>query len=124
MKLGVVKTIQKEELSKFGELPGWVDPLLTALNSFIEQTGKALQGNLTFADNFLTRGKQLRFQSGAEQVLNPEAGNLRVYGVIPLSSELKVEGFGWQHRGEGKIAVTFDFTGGGQSICEILILLR
>lgn len=124
MKLGVVKTIQKEELSKFGELPGWVDPLLTTLNSFIEQVGKAVQGNLTFDDNFLSRTKRLKFQDGVELPINADAGNLRVFGVIPVSSELSIDGFKWATKNDGKIGVTFEFSGGTESMCELLILLR
>lgn len=124
MKLGVVKTIQKEELSKYGDLPGWVDPLLTTLNSFIEQVGKAVQGNLTFDDNFLSKSKRLKFQHGVELTINPESGNLRAFGVLPVSSDLKIDAFGWVMKNDGKVGVTFEFIGGTESNCELLILLR
>lgn len=127
MKLGIIKTINLEEISKASKepLPEWVKPMLESINQFIEQAGKALQGNLTFQDNFLSRQKKLTFSDSVEKVLNPEAGpNLRVMGVIPLSSELFVDGFAWSHKSDGSIGVTFNFTGGTDAVCEVLILLR
>lgn len=125
MKIGIVKTIKKEELSKAGEIPPWVDVLLENLNPFIENVGRALQSNLNFADNFSAKEKKLKFESGTEKLLNPESEKLRVSAVIPMSAGGKeVTAFRWVQKTDGNIGITFTFTGGGEAVCELLILLR
>lgn len=125
MKLAVIKTIKKEDLSKAGEVPEWGNALIEALNPFIETVGQALQGNLDFENNFQSRQKKLKFKSGVESSLNPDSGKLRVAGVIPLSAGgLNVSGFKWVQKTDGNIGVTFTFAGGGEATCELLLLLR
>ena len=125
MKIGVVKTIQEEDLKKTGEIPAWVSLLLAPLNQFIEQIGRALQGNLTFEDNFLCRVRRIKCVDNVEQLVNPQAGTLRVYGVLPLSAGgLSIAEFKWVQKTDGTIGVTFQFTGGTEATCELLILLR
>lgn len=123
MKLGVIKTIVREELSKFGELPGWINPFLQTLNQFINAAGKALAGNLSFEDNFLCKVKTLDFTSGTEQPINPDT-KLRVIGVIPTAcSGLVIDKFGWVLKSDGTIGVTFNFASGTTAKCTVIILL-
>jgi len=123
MKLGVLKTIQREELSKFEALPKWVDPFLQVLNQFIGAVGLALKGNLTFADNFLCKEKKLSFTHDVEQEVNPET-KLKVTGVLPIyAGGLMVTGFQWVYKTNGNIGVKFQFTGGTEATCTVIILL-
>ena len=71
MKLSQIKTVSKDSLSKAGELPKWIDALLQPLNQFIENVGQALQGQLTFKDNFLCKVTSERLAHGAETEVNP-----------------------------------------------------
>jgi len=129
MKLGLLKRIPKEQLSKAGgELPNWIDALLAPLNDFIDKVGIAMQGQLTFEDNFLCKIVEQNFVSGSAKEINPRndgQGNLRVYGVIPIASgTLKIRDFGWITKNNGNIDVTFDFASGTEATCRIIILLR
>jgi hypothetical protein len=123
MRIGTIKTIIKEELSKFGELPAWLNPFLQTLNQFIGSVGLALKGNLTFEDNFSCVKKQMTFSHGIEQEINPNS-KLRVTGVLVLNTQgVVVDKFGWSQKDNGSIGVTFYFNSGTEAICTVLILL-
>lgn len=124
MKLGIVKMIQRDELSRFEALPAWVNPLLQVLNQFILNVGSALKGNLTFQDNFLCTVKQLDFKDATEKEINPES-KFRVVGVLPLDSGGEgIDIFKWRQLQNGNIGVTFTFvTAAATKPCRILILL-
>jgi len=128
MKLGLLKRIPKEQLAKAGKLPDWIDALLAPLNEFIEKVGIALQGKLTFDDNFLCKPVFQSFDSGVEKEINPYnegQQTLSVDGVILLSSGTKrVSEFGWYRKTNRNIAVTIAFAGGGSADCKILVLLK
>lgn len=123
MKLGIIKTIVREELAKFGQLPGWLDPLLQTLNTFINSVGTALKGNLTFADNFLCKTKQIKLTSGIEQEINPDT-KLRVTGVACFNANgLVVDKFGWRALSNGNIGVTIYLNSGTEATCDLIIFL-
>lgn len=123
MKLGIIKTIQREELSKYGELPSWINSFLQTLNQFINGVGSALKGNLTFEDNFLCKVKTLTFSHGVEQEINPDT-RLKVVGVLPTyCSGLVIDKFGWTQKSDGPIGVTFYFNSGTSAKCTVIILL-
>jgi hypothetical protein len=128
MKLGILKRIPKENLQQAGDLPKWIDVLLDPLNSFIESIGNALQGRLTFEDNFLCKVDTQTYTAGVELLINPyreNQSNLRVKGVIPLYANGSIiDTFGWVRKQKGNIGVTFSFAGGVTAAsCTILILL-
>lgn len=124
MKIGVIKTIIKEELTRFGDVPKWMDAFLFPINQFINQVGTALKGNLTFDDNFLCKSKTIKFTSGVELEINPDS-NLKVRGVLLLNFEGKnVDKFSWRDKQNNQIGVTITFDGGGSALCEILILFK
>jgi hypothetical protein len=123
MKLGVLKTIQREELSKYEALPKWMEPFLQVLNQFIGAVGLALKGNLTFEDNFLCKIKKLTFTHDVEQEINPES-KIKVVGVLPqYAGGLMVIGFQWTYKTNGNIGVKFQFAGGTEAVCSVIILL-
>lgn len=123
MKIGVVKRISKEDL-KSKDLPAWIDQLLYPMNDFITKVVVALQGKLTFQDNFSASVLDKKFESGTELEINPQSGNIRVSGVLPLYAGGKtVTGFQWDYKSNGNIGVTFTFSGGGSANCKILVLL-
>lgn len=131
MKLGVLKRISKGDLQKAGgEIPRWLDAMLSPLNTFIEKVGITLQGKLTFDDNFLCKVTYLEFTHGVEQLINPKissAPNARVVGVIYVSAGgLTVDKFKWVQKETGNIGVTFSFDGGTAATkawCRLYILL-
>jgi hypothetical protein len=123
MKLGTIKTIVKEELSRFGQLPGWMDPLLQTLNNFITNVTQALRGSLTFQDNFLCKIKQIRLAHGVESEINPDS-RLKVSGVACFNCNgLIIDKFGWRQLSNGNIGVTIYYDSGTNALCEIIIFL-
>lgn len=123
MKLGILKTIQREDLSRYGELPDWINAFLQALNQFMTSVGGALKGNLTFQDNFLCKVRTLTFSHGVEQKINPES-KLKVTGVFPVyASGNVVDKFGWAYKTDGTIGVTFYFNSSTDAECTVIILL-
>lgn len=127
MKLGVIKRILKEDLARGGELPGWIDQLLTPLNEFIEKIGLSLQSRLTFTDNFLCKIVTQSFTSNVEYEINPYLDQLkktRPVGVLfPDFGGAVVDQFGWRVKSNGNLGVTIKFATAASSNCTIYILL-
>lgn len=122
MKFGVIRRILRENLIG-GDVPKWVDGLLTPLNQFLEQTYLALNGNLTFADNFAAKEIQQTFTHAVELEVNPQSSR-RVSGIFPVDFNGEVcSGFGFSRKGNGNIGITINFTAGAgtESVCRILI---
>lgn len=129
MKLSNVKRISKEDLAKKDkDLPGWVDPLLETLNTFIEQVTTAMNGNLTFNDNFLGKEVILEFVSGVEQTVSAQLdgrAQLRPYAVFLADTNgAEAIGFQWRILSSGKLGITITFASATSSICRLLIYLR
>jgi hypothetical protein len=124
MKLQGIKTIVKEELSRFEKLPAWIEPMLQTLNTFISNVTIALRNSLTFEDNFLCKVKKVTLEHGVESEINPDT-RFKVMGVLFLSAEgLLIDKFGWRQLSSGNIGVTVHFASGTDALCEIVILLR
>jgi hypothetical protein len=128
MKLGTIKRISKEDMSKKGQVPGWMDPLLETLNEFIEKVSQALNGNLTFEDNFLCKVVEQEFTHATALTLSPRPEGrtgLRAYGVIPIStSGEELDSLTWSNLDTGNISVTIGFGSSTSAKCKLLILLR
>lgn len=128
MKLGVIRTISRDEFKSNKDVPSWLDNFLYILNGFIEQVGTALKNNLTFADNFFCTVTSLEFTSGTELSVNPSAGRttkVRVLGVIPLTTgSLQIDKFGWMQKSDGSIGVTITFASGTSATVKLLILFE
>lgn len=127
MKLGIIKTIIREELARFEKLPPWMDSFLQTLNQFISNVGTALNGNLDFRNNFLCTVKSITLTHGVEQQINPNNTKLRVIGVACFNAGGKiVDKFGWVALSNGNIGVTIYFDGGTsstESTCELILFL-
>jgi hypothetical protein len=129
VKLGLLKRIPKEQLQKSGgDLPAWIDALLSPLNEFIEKVGSGLQNNLTFRDNFLGKTVEIELTSNTALEINPKnvgQSNLRVTGVLLLASgSLLVKSFGWQTKTNGNIDVTVIYESGTSAVCRLQIFLE
>lgn len=127
MKLSNVKRISKEDLAKKEKLPAWVDPLIETLNTFIDQTTTALNGNLTFRDNMLSKEYVGDFAHNVPVEINPQLdgrAKLRVYGVIPMDTNgAEILSTKWEKLQTGKISFTFQFAGSVTAKCTLQILL-
>lgn len=126
MILSSVRRILKEDLSKAGEIPKWVDAMLAPLNEFIDNVTLALRNNLTLQDNFSGKLLATKFTHDVPLSVNSGAGLNKVIGVIPLAClSQRMDSFGWYRNQDGTIAVTFGFVGGSSSTvdtCTIYIL--
>lgn len=122
MKIPFIRRILKEDLTQAaGTIEPWVDQLLYYLNMNMDTIGKALQGNLTFSDNFLCKTITLTFTHNTELSVsvNPE---LKVLGANPLlavsssdatsSTQNVITGFRVSVKGNGSLGLTVNFAGG------------
>lgn len=124
MRLGIIKTIVREELSKFEKLPGWMDPFLQTLNTFMANVGQAVNGNLDFKNNFFCVVKTLEITHAKVQEINPEKPKNKVIGVACFNANgAVIDKFGWKTRSNGNIDVTIYFDGATKATCEIIIFL-
>ncbi len=122
MKLGVIRKILKDDL-KGGDIPGWVGGFLEVLNDFIEKVGIALQGKLTFQDNFSCRVHTQKIVSGTEYKIATQS-NLRVSGVQVLDvGGRTLTATKWARGANNTITLTLTYTGASDAECAILILL-
>lgn len=125
MKLGLISRLSKQIFGS--DPPKWRDEFLAAINPFIEKVGLALQNRLTFEDNFLCEVISRKFTDNIALELNPftrNSRNLRVTGVLSLDAGgLQVDGFKWVQKDNGNIAVTYQFSGGTEANCKVLVLL-
>lgn len=130
MKFSGFKRILREDLARAGgEMPKWLDQLLSPINLLIENVGQALQNRLNLSDNFYCKEISLKLTSGLEQEINPTtpfAQNARAYGVLILSTNGAAQSAPhvWSNKSNGNVALTVTFTSAAESICTILILLR
>ena len=123
MKLGVIKKILREDLARAGEIPAWVDPLLLTLNQFIDSVVTALQGRLSFSDNFSCKIVSQTFTSGALLSLNPQS-RLKVLGALPVFFGGKtLTKFKIALNTNGNADVTLTFDEGGSAPCYLILLL-
>ena len=124
MKLGIIKTIIREDLARMEKLPGWMDSFLQTLNQFISNVGTALNGNLDFKNNFSCKVKMMSLTHGVEQEVNPENNKLRVIGVACFNANGKIiDKFGWRFLSNGNVAVTIYFDSSATSDCELILFL-
>lgn len=126
MKIDAISTIRLDDLKNAGgDIPPWLDTLVYQLNKVFETVGRAVQGNLTFADNVLCKVKSYTFTHGTELSINPQT-NIKVLGVLPIDANgQQISGFGWTRKTNGNVGVTFNFAAGAgtKSTCTVLILL-
>lgn len=128
MKLGVVKTISKEELARAGELPKWIDALLDPLNQFIEKAGSALQGRLTFRDNSKGKESTQKLVHNVEKEINPfppgtKSG--RIIGVFPIDTNGEMwTGFSWSRKASGNISVKILFNAAGSTEADVVLRIE
>lgn len=124
MKVGTIKKILKEDLAKFGKLEAWVEPFISTLNGFIEPVVRTLSNNLTFADNFACKVIEQKFTSGTAAEVSVPAGR-RVYGILPVEALNKeITSYKFTRKVNGNISITLTWTGGGDAVCRVVILLE
>lgn len=128
MKISVLKRIAKDDLAAAGEIPKWLDALLLPLNQFIENVGRAVQGQLTLTDNFARKIVSQSFTSGVTYEINPLAGSSitgRTVAIIPgYLGGKTLTGLQWDFKSSGNINVTLTFAGGGTATCNLFLLLE
>lgn len=123
MRIPVIKRISREDL-KESKLPKWVDALLEPLNNFIVTTVTAMSSRLTFEENFQAKVLIFELTHDTELVINPQAGRLRVIGVLPTYyGDAMGTGFGWEPKSGEKIGVTCRFSDSGTHKVKLVVLL-
>lgn len=124
MKLPIIKAVRREDLAVSGDVPPWLDKLLSPLNQFIEQVGVAVTGRLSVGDNLAAKYITQTFTSNVEFEVNPN-DKRRVVGIIPVYAASKIiTGFNFTYKNNNNIGVTIIFDSAGSSDCKILILFE
>lgn len=110
-------------MSKSGDVPKWIDSLISPLNDFLDQVTSALRNRLTFEDNFQCAVKSVDVLNGVEKEVS-SGSRLPVNGVIILDTGEKIiSGFGFRRLTNGNIGVTVNFTTAPSAEVTFLILL-
>lgn len=124
MKLPIIKSVRREDLAVSGDIPAWVDKLLSPLNQFIEQVGVAVTGKLSVGDNLAAKYITQNFTSNIELEINPN-DRRRVVGMIPVYATSKIiSGYNFTYKNNNNIGVTIVFDSAGSSDCKILLLFE
>ena len=124
MKLPIIKAVRREDLAVAGDVPGWVDKLLSPLNQFIEQVGVAVTGKLSVGDNLAAKYITQNFTSNVELEINTN-DKRRVVGMIPVYATSKIiSGYNFTYKNNNNIGVTIVFDSAGSSDCKILLLFE
>lgn len=109
MKIGVLKRIAKEDLSKLDQVPKWIDVLIYSINQFMTTVATALTGRLTFQDNFLCDVKTVKMKSDVEQEILVRP-NTKVLGVVGLDFEGNAcDKLKWVSKSNGGVGLTVSF---------------
>lgn len=137
MKLQITR-ILKDELARLGEpLPIWIDTFLYTINQFIDQVGKTLKGQITFADNVLCKVVTITLVHNTEYVVSPTlAGKsgLTVLGVIPViaqkstasassASRNVITGWGTNLLSNGNLGIVAQFSAGGITQAAVTFII-
>lgn len=124
MIFSAVRRILKEDLSRSGEVPKWVDALLLPLNEVIEQVARAMQNRLTYKDNFQGVEKRVELTSGVETDVST-GSQLRIKGLRIVEAEGKiVTGWGFNRKSGNTIGITVNFSVAGKATCTVQIDLE
>ena len=72
MKLSTIRRILKEDLQKAGDIPDWVDQLLTPLNQFIDVITIGLRNGVTLSENMSGKLVTIKLDHGVESQVSPD----------------------------------------------------
>lgn len=132
MRLPLIKRFDRQDLVSKGDLPAWMDSFLVTLNSFIDPVARALQGRLTFADNFYCKVTIQTFTHATELLVSVPP-SMRVIGAIPLlavkstdstpSTKNVISGFGLDLKGNGQLGVIINFAGGSGIKSDVTLII-
>ena len=123
MKLPVIRKIRKEDLG--GDVPGWVDRLLSPMNQFIEQVGVAITGRLTFEENVSGKFVTQDFTHNVALEVNLQ-DTREPLGIVPIFSQGQlISAYGWERLDNGNISLTLQFaSGSGTASSRVLVLFK
>jgi hypothetical protein len=132
MKVSLIRRILREDLNTKEALPDWVDSLLKYVNQNMEVLGKALQGNITFADNYSCKITTLTFTHNTEIIVGVDTTR-KVVGLIPVLSTSSsdssttsanvITGYRITPKGNGTAGVTINFQGAGSVSASVTVII-
>jgi hypothetical protein len=128
VKIDVIKKVDRADLAARGEIPPWVDPLIDAINQFIDPVGRALAQRLDFENNFLCRKIEAEFTTDVESIFNPTVKapivNPKAIGMIPIhTGGVTLTGQKFTQKDDGTIGITLTFTGATTADFRIILFL-
>lgn len=114
MKLPIVKRLDRADLSGKGDLPGWIDPLLGMINSFLDPLVTAIQGRLTLADNLYGAKLSVNLTHNTDLKIGYVASNPRFttkpIGCVVISTNgNKYTSFSWVLNSDKSVTLNIEF---------------
>ena len=133
MILGTIRKILKEDLIRMGgEIPAWIDGILSPMNEFIDKATLALRNNLTFADNFLCKIVTIQLTHATAQSVAVPVSR-KIVGLIPVlatkstdtatATKNMITGSKIEAGGNGQATITVNFAGGAAVKADVTLII-
>ena len=89
-----------------------IQAFVNYMADFVEQTVKALQGGLTFNDNFSGVQKNVSLKHNTEQIVQATKPVTGILCIRVISKTYGLDSFAWYYDDGGRLTVKATFTGG------------
>jgi len=89
--LPTIKRVQRSDLG--GDIPEWVDSLLSPLNQFIEEVYSAFNKNLTIPENVKGQIKNLTFRTSSNYTSSKEFTEITYLNTLGRKTQILLLGY-------------------------------
>jgi len=89
--LPTIKRVQRSDLG--GDIPEWVDSLLSPLNQFIEEVYSAFNKNLTIPENVKGQIKNLTFRTSSSYTSSKEFTEITYLNTLGRKTQILLLGY-------------------------------
>jgi hypothetical protein len=89
--LPTIKRVQRSDLG--GDIPEWVDSLLSPLNQFIEEVYSAFNKNLTIPENVKGQIKNLSFRTASNYTSSKEFTEITYLNTLGRKTQILLLGY-------------------------------
>ncbi len=89
--LPTIKRVQRSDLG--GDIPVWVDSLLSPLNQFIEEVYSAFNKNLTIPENVKGQIKNLTFRTSSSYTSSKDFTEITYFNTLGRKTQILLLGY-------------------------------
>jgi hypothetical protein len=123
VKIANLSRVLKEDLTRMGDVPKWIDALISPVNQIIDVAGKALSNNLTFKDNFATAEVIQKFTHGVESQINPHTTQ-KVKGIVIVDTGGEmITGYRLVRKTTGNLGITINYNAGAGTVSTVTLYI-